>query len=216
MVVAEVALCFVLLIGSGLMFRTFLELQPIDPGFDPRGLLTFQLLGGRPGPPAQRAELVRQIEERLRAIPGRGARHRVVSVSARRWLQHHPLGYWAGARRQIPLHNQAVDWQIVRPGYFDTLRTRVLAGWLFTEADSDPRRNLVVVDWMLAAKAFPNESAVGKRILIRIRTPEPEWVEIIGVVAHQRVASLADPGREQVYFADGFTGGNANKWAMRV
>ena len=46
--------------------------------------------------------------------------------------------------------------------------------------------------------------------------PEPEWVEIIGVVAHQRVASLADPGREQVYFADGFTGGSANKWAMRV
>jgi putative ABC transport system permease protein len=101
---------------------------------------------------------------------------------------------------------QAVDWQIVRPGYFDTLRTRLLAGRTFTEADSDPRRNLVVVDQMLAAKAFPNESAVGKRILIRIRTPEPEWVEIIGVVAHQRVASLADPGREQVYFADGFTG----------
>ena len=69
-VVAEVALCFVLLIGSGLMFRSFLELQRIDPGFDPRGLLTFQLLGGRPGPPAQRAELARQIEERLRAIPG--------------------------------------------------------------------------------------------------------------------------------------------------
>ena len=112
--------------------------------------------------------------------------------------------------------HQAVDWQIVRPGYFDTLRTRLLAGRTFTEADSDPRRNLVVVDQMLAAKAFPNESAVGKRILIRIRTPEPEWVEIIGVVAHQRVASLADPGREQVYFADGFTGGSANKWAMRV
>ena len=68
---------------------------------------------------------------------------------------------------------------------------------------------------MLAAKAFPNESAVGKRILIRIRTPEPEWVEIIGVVAHQRVTSLADPGREQVYFADGFLFG-ANRWAVRT
>ena len=69
---------------------------------------------------------------------------------------------------------------------------------------------------MLAAKAFPNQSAVGKRILIRIRTPEPEWVEIIGVVAHQRVTSLADPGREQVYFADGFLGFGANKWAVRT
>ena len=70
---------------------------------------------------------------------------------------------------------------------------------------------------MLAAKAFPNEPAVGKRILIRIRTPEPEWVEIIGVVGHQRVTSLADPGREQVYFADGFLGfGAANRWAVRT
>ena len=109
-----------------------------------------------------------------------------------------------------------MSWQIVRPGYFDTLRTRLLAGRTFIEADNDPRRNLVVVDQVLAAKAFPNESAVGKRILIRIRTPEPEWVEIIGVVAHQRVTSLADPGREQLYVADGFTGGGANKWALRV
>jgi putative ABC transport system permease protein len=69
---------------------------------------------------------------------------------------------------------------------------------------------------MLAAKAFPNESAIGKRILVRIRTPEPEWVEIIGVVAHQRVTSLADPGREQVYFAEGFAGVAANRWAVRA
>jgi len=74
----------------------------------------------------------------------------------------------------------------------------------------------VVVDTALAAKAFPNESAVGKRILIRIRTPEPEWVEIIGVVRHQRVTSLADAGREQVYFADGFLGFGANRWAVRT
>ena len=52
-VVVEVALCFVLLVGSGLMIRSFLELQRIDPGFDPRGLLTFQLLGGGPAPNEQ-------------------------------------------------------------------------------------------------------------------------------------------------------------------
>jgi putative ABC transport system permease protein len=70
---------------------------------------------------------------------------------------------------------------------------------------------------MLAAKAFPTESAVGKRILIRIRTPEPEWVEIIGVVAHQRVTTLAAAGREQVYFTDGFLNfGRARKFALRV
>jgi putative ABC transport system permease protein len=58
---------------------------------------------------------------------------------------------------------------------------------------------------------------VGKRILIRIRTPEPEWVEIIGVVAHQRTVSLAEAGREQVYFTDAFMGsGSVRSWALRT
>jgi putative ABC transport system permease protein len=213
-VVVEVALCFVLLIGSGLMFRSFLELQRIDPGFDPRGLLTFQLLGGRPGPPAQRAATARQIEERLRAIAG------VERVTA---SYPFPLAgdfstiRWGTAEALADnTKYQAVDWQMVRPGYFDTLRTRLIEGRTFTEADNDPSRNLVVVDRFLAAKAFPNQSAVGKRILIRIRTPEPEWVEVIGVVAHQRVTSLADAGREQVYVTDGFLNFGARKWAVRT
>jgi putative ABC transport system permease protein len=213
-VVVEVALCFVLLIGSGLMFRSFLELQRIDPGFDPRGLLTFQLLGGRPGPAEQRAATTRQLEERLRSIPG------VEGVTA---SFPFPLtGNFSTIRWGLAealtdnTKYQAVDWQLVRPGYFETLRTPLLAGRTFTEADDDPQRNLVLVDNVLAGKAFPNQPAVGKRILIRIRTAEPEWVEIIGVVGHQRVTSLAEPGREQVYFMERFVGGVANRWAVRT
>jgi putative ABC transport system permease protein len=75
----------------------------------------------------------------------------------------------------------------------------------------------VVIDQTLAAKAFPRGSAIGKRILVRVQTPEPEWVEVIGVVAHQRNTSLADPGREQVYFTDGFVGhGAVARWAIRT
>jgi predicted permease len=196
------------------MFRSFLELQRIDPGFDPRGLLTFRLMGGGGGPPEQRAATGRQIEDRLRAIPG------VQSVTA---SFPFPLAgdfstiRW-GLEEALTDNSkyQAVDWQLVRPGYFETLRTPLLAGRTFTEADNDPKRNLVVVDQVLAAKAFPNQPAVGKRILIRIRTPEPEWVEIVGVVGHQRVTSLADTGREQVYFAEGFLGFGANRWAIRT
>jgi putative ABC transport system permease protein len=213
-VVVEVALCFVLLVGSGLMFRSFLELRRIDPGFDPRGLLTFQLLGGRPGPPDQQAATARQLEDRIRAIPG------VESVTA---SFPFPLtGNFSTIRWGLEdaltdtSKYQAVDWQVVRPGYFETLRTPLLAGRTFTEADNDPQRQLVVVDSVLAAKAFPTESAVGKRILIRIRTPEPEWVEIIGVVGHQRVTSLSEPGREQVYFVQKFLGSGVNRWALRT
>jgi putative ABC transport system permease protein len=76
---------------------------------------------------------------------------------------------------------------------------------------------LVVIDQLLAEKAFPKQSAVGKRILIRLRTPEPEWVEVIGVVAHTRDESLADRGREQVYFADAFLrSGAINQWVIRT
>ena len=212
-VVLEVALCFVLLVGSGLMFRSFLELRRIDPGFDPRGLLTFQLLG-RAGPPQQRAAIQRELEDRLRAIP---------SVESATASFPFPLtGNFSTIRwglEEALTDNskyQAVDWQLVRPGYFEAMRTPLLEGRTFTEADNDPKRSLVVVDSTLAAKAFPNQPAVGKRILVRVRTAEPEWVEIVGVVGHQRVTSLADPGREQVYFAERFVGLDANRWAVRA
>ena len=92
---------------------------------------------------------------------------------------------------------------MVRPGFFEALRTPLIEGRTF--------------DRFLPAKAFPDGSAIGKRILIRLRTPEPEWVEVIGVVAYQRVTSLADPGREQLYFTDGFLGyGQTTHWMVRA
>ena len=215
-VVVEVALSFVLLIGSGLMFRSFLALQHTNLGFDPRQLLTFGILGG-PGNtvPQQRAARMREIQTRLRALPGVESATGSFpfplagGFSTIRWGKEEALA--------DPGKYQAVDWQVVLPGYFDTLRTPLLAGRTFTEADNIPERNLVVMDQVFAAKAFPGESAVGKRILIRLRTPEPEWVEIIGIVAHQRQTSIADPGREQIYFTDGFLRhGNVGQWAIRT
>src|ERR1051325_2679278 len=95
--------------------------------------------------------------------------------------------------------------------------TTLLSGRTFTQDDSMPDRNLLVVDQALAAKAFPNESAVGKRILFRVRTPEAQWGEIIGVVAHQRNTSLVEPGREQIYITDGYVNhGAASWWALRT
>jgi putative ABC transport system permease protein len=76
---------------------------------------------------------------------------------------------------------------------------------------------VVIIDQSLASKAFPNQSAVGKRILERAVTSEAEWAEVIGVVGHQREESLATPGREQIYFTDGFfSHGAAGFWAVRT
>jgi predicted permease len=214
-VVVEVALAFVLLIGSGLMFRTFMAIQRVDLGFDPRGLLTFQLLGNIGNTPEEAATFKRQLREQLGAIPG------VRSVTASFPL---PLagGFspvrWGGADAQgDPSKFKAADLQIVLPGYFEAMGTKLIAGRTFTQDDSTPERNLLIIDQALAAKAFPNESAVGKRILFRVRTPEAQWGEIVGVVGHQRNSSLIDPGREQLYVTDGYVNHQAASWwALRT
>jgi putative ABC transport system permease protein len=212
-VMAEVALSFVLLIGSGLMLRSFLELRRVDPGYRPHGLLTFFVtrsweLSRQQG----RLELLRELRARLQALSG------VESATAALVL---PLG--GGARPRSPAPTRpgpaasivGADLQQVMPGYFETLGTPLLAGRTFTERDNAPGRNMVVVDQLFAKKAFPNESAIGKRILLP--DPATPWAEVIGVVAHQRLFSLSDPGRETVYFSDGFWGvGVSRYWILRT
>ncbi|HEY2545107.1 MAG TPA: ABC transporter permease [Candidatus Acidoferrum sp.] len=211
----EVALAYVLLIGSGLMVRSFLELQRIDPGFSPRGLLTFQVQSDRfSEKPEERAAATRQLEERLRAIPG------VQSVTAATPFPltggYSPIRWGLEDALADASKYKAVDPVIVLPGYFETMHTALLDGRTFTENDNQPGRNFAVVDKILADRAYPGQSAVHKRILIRIQTPEPVWVEIIGVVAHERGVSLSEPGREQVYFTDAYVGSGAtDHWALR-
>jgi putative ABC transport system permease protein len=215
-VVAEVALCFVLLTGSGLMIRTFIALRHVQPGFDTHDLLTFQLLrGGQPvNNPAQRAAFLRQLHDGLASLPG------VESVTSSFPFpltgNFSPIRWGTAEAQADPSKFQATDFQFVLPGYFQTLHTRILEGREFTDADNQPGRKLVVIDQNLAAKAFPGRSAVGQRILTRITTPQAEWVEVIGVAEHQRTTELGVAGREQIYFPDAFIGGVVNRWALRT
>lgn len=214
--VAEVSLAFVLLIGLGLMFRSFVALQHIDPGYDSHGVLTFLLLVPQEAKESQRsATFTRELQRRLRALAG------VKGVTASSPFPlagaFYPIRWGTEQALANPAKFHAADYQVVLPGYFETLRTPLIAGRTFTEADNAPSRNGVIIDQLLAEKAFPNGSAVGKRILIRIRTSQPEWVEVLGVVAHQRTSSLTNIGREQIYFTDGFLGhGIAVRWAVRT
>jgi predicted permease len=200
------------------MFRSFLALQHIDTGYTSDGLLTFNLFGVFQGPqqtPEQRAAIQRQIQETLRALPG------VESAAASFPFPlaggYSPIRWGLEPAMTDPSKFQAADAVFVMPGYFENMHTPVVDGHTFTESDNVPGRKQVVIDDALAAKAFPRESAVGKRLLIRVITPEPEWVEIIGVVHHERGSGLAEPGREQVYFPDAYVGyGAAGIWAVRT
>ncbi|HLY20151.1 MAG TPA: ABC transporter permease [Bryobacteraceae bacterium] len=214
-VVAEVALSFVLLVGAGLMFRSFLELRRVRLGYDPHGVLTFLAIGDAQGfqEPPRRLAFLRELQDRLRAIPG------VRGVGAALGLPLHVAGpgngiQWSTAQMP-PDAARTADLPTVLPGYFETLHSRIVQGRTFTKADNAAARNLAVIDESLAAKAFPGQSALGKRIAVAI--PDPTWLEVIGVVEHQRLSSLADPGRDQIFMMDGFWGmGISRHWALRT
>ncbi|MCP5118525.1 MAG: FtsX-like permease family protein, partial [bacterium] len=115
-----------------------------------------------------------------------------------------------------PAQRQAADSQAVLPDYFETLGTPLIEGRTFTDDDNASGRRIAVIDQSLATKAFPNESAVGKRIRI-FGFGEAESFEVIGVVTHQHFRSLSEPGRGQIYLTDGFAGfGVGRSWAVRT
>ena len=214
-VTAEVALSFVLLIGCGLMLRSFIALQHVDPGYDPKGLLTFFALSGRPGGPDVQAGIIRQLAERLRSVPG------VTGVTAANPL---PLDGGIGNARwgteaavTDPSKFQQANVHVILPGYFKVMRSKFIEGRDFTEADNNPNAVLAIIDRNFAAKAFPGQSAVGKRLYVRVRSNDPEWFEVIGVVDRERHETLAADSREAMFLTDGLFGhGAVARWVVRT
>ena len=214
-VTAEVALSFVLLIGCGLMLRSFIALQHVDPGYDPKGLLTFFAVSGRPGGPDVQAGIIRQLAERLRSVPG------VTGVTAASPL---PLDggivnarWGTEAAVTDPSKFQQSNVHIVLPGYFKVMRSKFLEGRDFTEADNNPNAVLAIIDRNFAAKAFPGQSAIGRRLYVRVRSNDPEWFEVIGVVDRERHETLAADSREAMFLTDGLFGhGAVARWVVRT
>ncbi len=215
-VMAEVALSFVLLIGGGLMARSFLAITHTDPGFEAEHVLTFLApVAARARTPEQRAAIMNDFRGRLGALPG------VVGASSAGSLPldgSAPLARWGTeAARTDPAKFHQANAFAVTPGYFKTLGTRLIAGRTFTDADNTPAPRVMIIDQLLASRAFPHGNAIGQRLLCRIRTPEAELFEVIGVVAHVRHESLASDGHEGMYVTDGYMGfGNAASWMVRT
>jgi putative ABC transport system permease protein len=213
-VVTEVALSFVLLIGSGLMVRSFIAVQRADPGFDPKGVLTFQL-PARGQRPDERAVFLRRVRERLNALPGVTAVSAGTALPLDGSVANGRIGPEAAIADQS-LYRQA-NFKAVLPEYFEALGTRLLGGRTFTDTDNGSVQKLIIIDEKIAARLFPRESAVGRRVAARVNTPEAELFEVVGVVAHQRHESMADDGFDGMYFTDGyFGGGAAGRWAVKT
>ena len=212
-IVAEVALSFVLLIGSGLMIRSFVALARTDPGFDPNGVLTFRFANVRVRSRDELQGLMTQTRDKLAAIPGVTA---VTNSSAVPLDGTDPSARWG---TQVAMNDPSRFRQggffIVMPGYFETMHTRLIAGRTFTDADNTADAKVVILDDAAAKLAFGNESAIGKSIFARVRTEVPEQYTVIGVVGHQRHVSLSGDEKEMMYFPAGALGGFGT-WVVRT
>jgi len=216
-VVGEVALSLVLLIGAGLMVRSFVELNNVSPGYDPAGVITFNAAPpfGRYPQAVDRANFMTELQRGLETIPG------VVRVGTGAPL---PLSGALLANGRYGLEEALTNpeafgqatYRSVTPGYFEAMGTTLLAGRVFSEADNADSTAVAMVDDKLAEILWPNESAIGKRFLIRATTPDPQFVEVIGVVEHQRSEGLATEGMETVYFASRYTGAFGGTWVVKA
>lgn len=217
-VIVEVALSLVLLIGAGLMVRSFVALTRVDPGFQSEGVLTFTATppGADYPTTTERMAFNTELQRRLAALPGV---QDVGLIYPLPLADQAPFNGRYGPEEALsdPAAFRQAAYKAVLPGYIEAMDTRLLEGRLFTEADLADSASIVVVDRKLAETLWPGESAVGKRFAIRVITPEPELVEIVGVVEHQRSESLAAEGMEAVYFTDRFVGSfGGGRWVVEA
>ena len=183
LVIAEVALSFMLLIGAGLMMKSFIRLIGADPGFSADGALTMELSLPRAkyGEAGRRATFYQQLLEQVESLPG---------VESAGVVNHLPLGgsntsssfLVEGVPEPPPGQDFDVRYRVCSPHYFRALGMTLREGRAFTDQDKAGGQPVVIVNETLARKYWPNESAVGKRIRFTGDPARNPWMQVVGVV----------------------------------
>ncbi|HYJ85905.1 MAG TPA: ABC transporter permease, partial [Pyrinomonadaceae bacterium] len=204
LIVGEVAMSVVLLVGAGLLFRSFLQLQSVNAGFTPQQVLTARLTpsGPRYARDADYMNFYGQVMQRISALPG------VQGVGV---INHLPLakGRTAGIRIEgAPLLTQdkwpAINYRGISSDYFRTMNIPVVQGRAFTERDNENAPLVMIVNQALAREHFPNVNPVGKRINFGNNDAQgqPVWWEIVGVAADVRNLELREEASPELYTSD--------------
>ncbi|HEX8186531.1 MAG TPA: ABC transporter permease [Blastocatellia bacterium] len=201
LVVTEIALALVLLVGAGLMIKSFIRLLDVDPGFRTQNILTMQV--ALPGTKYREAHQVRaffqQALEQIKATPG------VVSASATSNL---PLsGSVSSGSFQIegrpPLApgeaSPHSDRRSVTNDYFETMGIPLMRGRYFTEQDSADAKPVVIIDETMARVYWPDEDPIGKRLSYSSVNGNPAWAEVVGLVGAIKHIALDGVVRGQMY-----------------
>jgi putative ABC transport system permease protein len=200
LVVAEVALSLVLLVGAGLMMRSFLRLQQVNPGLDPTNVLTMAvaLPSAKYHEPEKKSAFFQRVLERVRSLPGVVAAGAVsnLPLSGSNWGR----SLTVEGRPVLPVGQApAINHFVITPNYFRTMGIPILMGRDINEADAKDALKVTVIDEQLAREYWPNESPLGKRI--RFGPPEDNepWHTIVGVVGEVRSESLEVVRRRSIY-----------------
>jgi predicted permease len=193
---AEVALAFVLLVGTGLLMRTFVNVLHVNPGFRAQGVFTFRITG------PSYANL-HQLQQNLATLPG------VQSVAA---VSHLPLDdsgnwydtYWKEGTPAELQSTAMADLRSILPGYFRTIGATLISGRDFTETDDASHEHVAVIDDVLARQLWPHADALGKKINVSDSPKgayefERDWLVVVGVVRHVQYHSLTVMVRPQIY-----------------
>ncbi len=201
LVVSEVAATLVLVIGTGLVIRTFAHLNAVDPGFDAHGLLAGHI--AMPDPAHQEnAALVafhRNTLEKLRALPGVTSASTVLTLPMH-WNIRGVLSFSIEGQPENEDNAPEAGYQVVEAAYFETMRIPLLRGRLLDERDVDGAPLVALINKTTADSCWPGEDPIGRRVSWGT-TDEGEqvWVTIVGVVDDVFVEGLDVPPRPETY-----------------
>ena len=203
LIVVEVALSVVLLVGAGLLFRSFIRLQSVNTGFSSEQVLTARLTPAGPGyrNNADLAKFYNQVIEKTSTLPGVQAAGIINTLP----LEKGPTSGFRVEGRPVTTPDQwpSVNYRVVSPDYFSAMGVPVLQGRTYTDRDDENAPRVMIVNQQLARQTFPDENPIGKRITFgnTDENGQPRWFEIVGVVANVRSLELREEPTAELYFS---------------
>ena len=201
LVVSEYAMAVILLVGAGLVLRSFAAMLRVDPGFDPNGVVTTVISthGTADEPLPGRNVFYANVLDRIAALP------QVTGAGA---INHVPLhgDYWhfsyfvAGRPEPPPDQRSRAIFRVVRPGYFDVMRIPLLRGRAITAQDMNDQARVVVIDETMARASWPGEDPVGRRISVDDPDSGADWFTVVGVVKDVRESTWSGVHSGEMYY----------------
>ena len=203
LVTLEIATAFVLLIGAGLLIRSFAKLIDVNPGFETEHVLTMQV--GLPnasyGQPEKRIQFMQQLEANLKGIPDVSSVGIVTRLPLLAALNNVTTFLTIEGRNMPPGERPEIDFRRASTGYFETMNIPLRAGRLVTEQDVTNNTHSIVINETMAKRFWPGEDPVGKRVSTATATGQQmQWQTIVGVVGNVRHLGLDTEPRPELYY----------------